>query len=60
VDDRAIAGAFNGDQNKKLKLRKLTQDEIVVMAESGTNMSNAAEPIDAMSDSSIGGYDEPR
>lgn len=58
VDDQTITDAINGDQNKKLKLRKLTQDEIVVMAESGTNMSNAGEPIDAMSASSIGGHDE--
>lgn len=44
----------------KLVLRSQAQAELMAMAESGTNMSNAAETIDAMSASSIGGYDESR
>lgn len=38
----------------RLVLRSQAQTELMAMAESGTNMSNAAEPADAMSASSIG------
>jgi hypothetical protein len=44
----------------RLVLRNQVDSELIEMAESGTNMSNAGEPIDAMSASSIGGHNESR
>lgn len=52
VDDQSVISV---EQNKKLKLRKLTRDEIVAMAESGTNISDSADPVDVISSSSVGG-----
>lgn len=42
----------------RLVLRNQAEAELLKMAESGTNISDSAEPIEAMSASSIGGYDE--
>ena len=58
VDDQAIPDVVNVDQNKKLKLRLSTQNEILTMADSGTNISESAEPIDSLVTSNLGGHNE--
>lgn len=52
--------SVTGGAPAKLKLRKQLADEILCMAESGTNISDAAEPIAEVIASDLGGNNETR